>query len=541
MDLALTTPAPPAGAERLDEVRDWWHEHRPGPSIGQRLDLLYTVVISIAILGTLAYGTASSALAQVLSPAWMEQFAPSIALVALLLTARWGAYQGPVVFSVADVAHLLGAPLPRRGLAIRRLAVGLASGALVGAVVAALALVGLGGEGRGVAGARIAGLGAGLAELGVLAVAAAWTVERSARWDRLSGRMIWPVAAAAVALAFAAGAGAVGRAVAAWSGPWGWAIQPATGASTGVWLAALALLTAVTATAAVAALRDCGDCPAERHLRRAEARASAVAALTSWDARSARRAFEAATPGRAVRGGGNARAVRALAVAAGRPGRASTAAIVWRNAVSARRAPGRVVEAAVLAGAGTALALTNADRTVTVLAAMLLVYFGAARLLAPLRSELDVPGRARILLRPRLGAVLVAHTVVPVLIAVAAVALAAAGVALAGGLQAHGGGAALAAVLVAPAVVVCAAMSARRGGRLPDTVFASAVAFDPSGGGIGVLVWLAAWPAAAAAAGAVPVLIATHSGAGSGVFAAGVVLVGAGFLESWLRERPDTD
>jgi len=37
------------------------------------------------------------------------------------------------------------------------------------------------------------------------------------------------------------------------------------------------------------------------------------------------------------------------------------------------------------------------------------------------------------------------------------------------------------------------------------------------------------------------VLIATHSGAGSGVFAAGVVLVGAGFLESWLRERPDTD
>ena len=541
MDLALTTPAPPGGAERLGEVRDWWHEHRPGPSLGQRLDLLYTVVITIAILGTLAYGTASSALAQVLTPDWLDQFGPSIALVALLVTARWGAYQGPLVYSVADVAHLLGAPLPRRGLAIRRLALGLASGALAGAVIAALLLVGLGGEGRGVTGARIAGVGAALADLGVLAVAAGWTVERSGRWERASARAIWPVTAVAVALAAAAGAGAAGRAVAVWSGPWGWAVQPGTDAGTGQWLAALALLTVGTVAAAVAVLRGCGDCPAERHLRRAEARASAVAALTSWDARSARRAFEAAAPGRVVRAGGNLRAVRALAAARGKPGEASAAAIVWRNAVAARRAPGRVLEAAVLAGAGAALALTNADRTVTVLAAMLLVYFGAARLMAPLRAELDVPGRARILLRPRLGSVLVAHTAVPVAITAVAVALAAAGTAVAGGLEAHGASAALAAVLVVPALTCCAAMSARRGGRLPDTVFASAVAFDPSGGGIGILMWLAAWPAAAAVVGAVPVLVAARSGAGPALVTAGAVLVGAGFLVASLREHPGID
>src|SRR6185312_4203929 len=191
-------------------------------------------------------------------------------------------------------------------------------------------------------------------------------------------------------------------AVAVWSGPWGWAVQPGTDAGTAQWLAALALLTVVTAAAGGAVLRGCGDCSAERHLRRAEARASAVAALTSWDARSARRAFEAAGPGRAVRGGGNLRGLRALALRWSRPGEPSTAAIVWRNAVAARRAPGRVVEAAVLAGAGAALALTNAQRPVTVLAAMLLVYFGAARLMAPLRAELDVPARARVLLRPRL-------------------------------------------------------------------------------------------------------------------------------------------
>jgi hypothetical protein len=541
VDLALTTPAPPGGAGRLAEVRDWWHEHRPGPTIGQRLDLVYTVVISIAILGTLAYGTASSALAQVLTPDWLEQFGPSIALVALLVTARWGAYQGPVVFSVADVAHMLGAPLPRRGLAIRRLVLGLATGALAGAVVAALALVGLGGEGRGVEGARIGGLVAGLAALGVLAVAAAWTVERSARWDRASARAIWPVTAVAVALALVAGAGAGGRAVAVWSGPWGWAVQAGTGAGTAQWLAALALLVVTTAAAATAVLRGCGDCPAERHLRRAEARASAVAALTSWDARSARRAFESAGPGRAVRGGGNLRALRALAERLGRPGEPSTAAIVWRNAVAARRSPGRVLEAVALAGAGGALALTNADRTVAVLAAMLLVYFGAARVMAPLRAELDVPGRARILLRAGLGRVLVAHAIVPAVVAAVAAALAAAVCAAAGGLPAHGGAAALTVVLVAPAVSCCAAMSARRGGRLPTTVFASATALDPSGGGFSVVMWLAAWPAAGAVIGAVPVLVATHSGPGSGLLAALVALAAGGILLSWLRERPELD
>ena len=65
---------------------------------------------------------------------WLAQFGPPIALVALLMTARWGAYQGPVVFSVPDVAHLLGAPLPRSGLAARRLRSALAAGAPAGAL-----------------------------------------------------------------------------------------------------------------------------------------------------------------------------------------------------------------------------------------------------------------------------------------------------------------------------------------------------------------------------------------------------------------------
>src|SRR5262249_39189094 len=161
------------------------------------------------------------------------------------------------------------------------------------------------------------------------------------------------------------------------------------------------------------------------------------------------------------------------------------------------------------------------------------------RLMAPLRAELDVPGRARTLLRPGLGRVLVAHAIVPAVVAAVAAALAAAVSAGAGGLPSHGGAAALAAVLVAPAGSCRAAMSARRGGRLPTTVFASAVALDPSGGGVGILMWLAAWPAAGAIVGAVPVLVTTRSGGGSGLLVALLALGAGGFLLSWLREHPE--
>ena len=56
----------------------------------------------------------------------------------------------------------------------------------------------------------------------------------------------------------------------------------------------------MTAAAVAGALRDCGRCPAERHLGRAEARAGAIAALATFDARTARRSLDAAG-GRALR------------------------------------------------------------------------------------------------------------------------------------------------------------------------------------------------------------------------------------------------
>jgi hypothetical protein len=59
------------------------------------------------------------------------------------------------------------------------------------------------------------------------------------------------------------------------------------------------------------------------------------------------------------------------------------------------------------------------------------------------------------------------------------------------------------AVAVVPAIVLCAALSSRRGGRLPVSVLALGTSGDPTGGGI-VIAWLLAWPAGAVVLGALP-------------------------------------
>ena len=291
----------------------------------------------------------------------------------------------------------------------------------------------------------------------------------------------------AAALAAATDAGQAGRSIILWSGPWGWAVQPATGAGLVEWLAALSVLTLITAAAAALALRDCGRCPTERHLRRAEGRASATASLASFDARTARQALQAVGARPSERPAAGPGWLRAMIAARGANATTGTLAIVWRDTVAAVRTPGRVAEAAALSGAGAVLCLLNAERLVAVAAATMLVYVGASRMLWPLRAELDIRGRARVLLRPRLGRVLLAHSLLPVIVTTAAAVIAVAGCAILGALPVHGAGAVLAAVAVPAVLTWCAAMSARRGGRLPHTVLVTAVAVDPSGGGIAIL------------------------------------------------------
>jgi hypothetical protein len=499
MDHALT-----AGRDRVRAVRWWWRAVHPPPSLGHRLDVLYSAAITTAIFGALAYGTASAALAQVVTPSWLATYGPPLALVAVALTAGWGAYQGPVVFTVPDVGFLLGAPLSRRALSTRRLALALIAGALVGAVLSALLLVGLGGEGRGVDTAQVAGLAIALAELGALGVAAAWAVQRSARIELALRRATWPVAAVAAGLA-------------------------AIGLDIGIW--ALAPLTLLVAAAVVAAFRSAGRCSAERHMRRAEARAAALASLASFDARTARLGLVRAAVGREPRtAAADLRRLRALAAGRG------ALVIAWRDALTALRAPARVAEAAALIALGTVLTLAVADKPLAVLVGVVLVYFGAALLLGPLRAELDVPDRTRVLLLPRVGNVVLAHVLVPAVLTTAAAALAAAGCAIASSAEPA---AALVAAAVAPGIAGCAAMSARRGGRVRMSLMAAAVAGDPTGGAGTIMAWLAAWPSAAALLAAVPAVM-VESGGSAGLLPALLwTVAGSWLVATLLRRDPD--
>jgi hypothetical protein len=192
--------------------------------------------------------------------------------------------------------------------------------------------------------------------------------------------------------------------------------------------------------------------------------------------------------------------------------RTARLAVPWRDGVAALRTPSRVVEAAALAGGGTVLALLAADRPVALAAAPVAVYLGSSRMLWPLRAELDAPDRTRVLLRPRLGRVLLEHALVPAFMTATAAALAVAGCALAGALPARPVAVAILAVAVTPMLTLCAAMSARREGRLPTSVLATAIAVDPSGGASAVVAWLAFWPALATTLGAVPLIAVTSAG-----------------------------
>ena len=86
------------------------------------------------------------------------------------------------------------------------------------------------------------------------------------------------------------------------------------------------------------------------------------------------------------------------------------------------------------------------------------------------------------------------------------------------------------AVAAAPVGALCAALSARRGGRLPVGVLGVAGS-DPSGaGGVVVLGLARPWPGLAAVAAGGPVALVGHGGARELPAAAALVLAAAGGL-----------
>ncbi|MEA2178963.1 MAG: hypothetical protein QOG77_2260 [Solirubrobacteraceae bacterium] len=514
----MSSPPAAAGRTSARDIRRFWRTVQEPPSLPKRLEPVYYVFLALAIGGPFVYGTAREALAEVATPRAVSIWGPSLALAVLLAVLRWGAVQGPVVFSTADVAQLLGAPVRRAELVLGRLVRGLLIGAGIAAVVAGLVVVGLAGDGRGVDAGRAAAFVVALGLLGLLGVAGASLVQGSARWDRATRLARWPLVAAAVGLVVLASSGATGRHVALWSGPWGWAVQPLVGDA---WPAAGALLLATTAGVTALALARRGAASTERHLARAEARDGAKAAVYSMNARFVQRSL-------ANVGAGPAPARRASRIPL--PG-SPRLAIVWRDAVAALNAPQRLGEALVLATAGTAVCLVNAARPAAVAGGAFATYAGATRLLEPLRAETDKPSRVRVLLRAPMGRVLVQHAFVPSLVVLAGGLLAVIGCAVAGELPAHAGPIAFLALLATVSVTLCAALNGRRGGQVPSSLMAVTYGDTSGMSGLVLVLWLVAFPALAIALAAIPLSLVAHHGTddlpqmAAVLFAAPLVLV----------------
>jgi hypothetical protein len=496
-ELVVATGA--GGRTRVRDIRRFWHLVQAPPSLLKRLEPAYYVFITLAIGGPLVYGTVSAELSEVATPRAVGIWGPSLALVALLAVMRWGAVQGPVVFSVADVAQLLGAPLRRAELVLGRLIRGLLIWTGAAAVVGGLVVVGVAGHHRGVDAVRAAGFVVAIAILGLLGVAGAALVAGSERVDRATRRAAWPSVAVAAGLVVLADSSPTGRHVALWSGPWGWAIQPLAGTAA-AWPLAVVLLAALTAAFTALAIRRRGATPTERHLLRAEARGGAVAAMYSMNARYVRRSLTAVSAGPVAARGANRL----------KPPHSPRLAVVWRDAIAGLAVPQRLGEALVLAGGGTVVCLVNGAHPVAVGAGGLMIYAGASRLLEPLRAETDQPGRARVLLLAPIGKVLAQHALVPAGVVVIGALLAIAGCAAASALP--GAAAVFLAVLATPSITLCAALSSRRGGRLPPSLLAVTYG-DTSGMSLGLIfAWIVLWPLVAAATCAVPIAIVVHNG-----------------------------
>jgi hypothetical protein len=529
--LVLTGGAPgePASVHRLRALRRGSRR----PSLGVRAERIYTAVLVGAIGLAVVWGAIGEAVRTVVQPESWAAWGPPLLLAAVVAALRLGVWQGPVVFSAADVAHLLRAPVRRaalvRPLLVRALGAGAVAGAALGGLGVGMSL----GAGDRPGAARAAGAVVAAGLLGAGAVAGSWLVESSARLAgdvRRASPALWALIAA---LGACSAAGGTARAVELASGPWGWAVAVLS-ASAGAAAAALAGTALVAAAAVAMAWGRAGAGTVEGFGLRARARAGIVASAASADYRTMARSRRAAARG--VAGGARGRARRAGGRLA-RPPRPALA-VPWRDVVALSREPARTAAALALGAASVAAAALHPDRGAWVAAAAVGAYGAALALLEPARMELDAPDRAALLLgRPAARAVL-AHAALPGALLVA-VSLPAVGVvAAAGGASpAAAAGALLAAVPGWALLVLCGAGSARRGGRVPSKVVLAAIT-DPSGGAVTVASWLLAWPVIAIGATCAAVLPAARAATGGPLQAAVVLAVAALVVRAWLAFSP---
>lgn len=483
-EAAPATLAP--GLVRAEAVRRYLAEHRRRrrPS----LFTIYVAVLTVAIFGALGESVLAAIVGGGLAQRSVAQFGPAAVALLLLAAARFGVWQGPVSFRVPDVVLVLLAPLSIASLVRSRLdhalLVAAASGAALGTAAALLAAGGVPALGA----ARAVALALGMAAIGALAIAVSWLVEASPAATRTVARA-GPLLVALALAPLVAVAGHIGAVVAAWSGPWGWAIQPFTGR--GGWPVATVLLLAVAFVAVRVARRRVEAAGAIVFLGRAEVRTGMAGAAFMLDYRGV--ALQRRGPSAASAGRLGSLALGSLTVP--RP-RSARLAIPWRDALSSLRAPARAGAAALVTAAAVGEAATHPGRGLPAAVCALGLYAAAALLCEPLRDEVDHPDRGAVLLSRRFASLLLAHCVVPAAIlaasgAVTIAVLAAAGVA--------GPLLLLAIPTLLPAAsavaVLSAALATRRGGRIDGDTMGRLAIVDPSSPAFGaaLVVVLAPW------------------------------------------------
>jgi hypothetical protein len=276
-------------------------------------------------------------------------------------------------------------------------------------------------------------------------------------------------------------------------------------AGTRGWPLALILMAGAAIGAVVIARRRSGSPTAEQLLTRAETRAGLTASAYSLDYRSAALTYRSALPGTG--------AVRLPRVR--RPSR-SGLVVLWRDSLALLREPARVGWAALLGGAGMYEILVHPGRVVPAGVGAVALYFAASLLCEPLRVDVDQPDRSELLLSWPFARVLVAHCVLPTLAMFAIGAVTIAGAVVAGAVDV--GALALIPTLLVPVVaiaVLCAALAARRGGRIDDTLMSAFMSSDPSNpvGIVTIVLFLAPWLLLDIAAIAYCALIVGHAAA----------------------------
>ena len=466
----LLTPASPGDTSPVEArgVLTLLASLRPGRSWATRAQNLYISAFTIAVLAGLFWSLSRRVGSLFVQVAGFYHFvwgAPAILLI-FLGAFRYSTVQGFVSFSEPDCLHLLPAPLRRRALVWPRLGTAALLLGIVGALAGILTVAGSAGahSGRRIGEAALAGFA-----LGVLIVAGSWHVQRL-RWATVWAlRLTLPALGLTILLAFAQVDGHTAKFAGLWSGPWGWGILPLASGSPAYGVVALVILCALAAAAGVSLFRTAGDCSIESFRIRARTRSQVVASLYALDYRSVGQA------------GRPAKALTWQARVRPRLPRRPVLVVPWHGAVALLRSPVRLGWGVILAGAGMVLLALQPTRQGAVWAGAVALYLAATSLLEPLRLEVDTPGTSKVLLPWRFQRVLWLHCLLPAAVMIIAGLLSLAGALALGYLT--GPATATLAILAIPlslVVILAAALSARRGGRVSNNLV-NMVAMDTTG------------------------------------------------------------